>query len=241
MKKIVVSQPMYFPWLGIFEQINLADVFVHYDDVQMPGRGGSDGNFISRVQIKNPEGYLWMTVPVLRKFGALIKEIAIDETKDWKSDHLNKIQHNYARAPYIKDAAGLFLSVIGGSCQNLAELNIRSVEACCNYLGIKTEFIRSSVLGIGGKSSERLVKIVQLLGGDIYITGHGAKNYLDYNLFERNNIGVEFMNYNMPARPQLWGDFNPYVSILDLIANVGKDAMHYFKSGTSPWTEFIKK
>ena len=41
---VVISQPMFFPWIGMFEQIKAADVFLHYDDVQMPqGR-----SFISR-------------------------------------------------------------------------------------------------------------------------------------------------------------------------------------------------
>ena len=51
MKKIVISQPMLFPWIGIFEQIKLSDVYVHYDDAQLPqGR-----SFINRVQIKTKD------------------------------------------------------------------------------------------------------------------------------------------------------------------------------------------
>jgi len=240
MKKIVISQPMYFPWLGIFEQINFADVFVHYDDVKLPGRGGSSGNFINRVQIKTPTGFSWMTVPIKRS-GVFINEELIDETKNWKIDHKNTIKHNYARAPFGKDAAGLFLSVLDADYRNLAELNIRSIEACCDYMGLKTEFIRSSTLGIPGKSSERLLNIIKYLGGDKYITGHGAKNYLDFELFERNNIDVEFMDYKVLPWPQLWRDFNPYVSILDLIANTGSNAINYFKSGTVFWREFLKR
>ena len=55
MKTVVISQPMYFPWIGIFEQIRLADVFVFYDDVQFT-RG-----FINRVQYKTPQGTGWIT------------------------------------------------------------------------------------------------------------------------------------------------------------------------------------
>ena len=49
--KVVISQPMLFPWVGMLEQIMLADVFVHYADVQF-----SKGSFTNRVQIKDSTG-----------------------------------------------------------------------------------------------------------------------------------------------------------------------------------------
>ena len=51
---LVVSQPMYFPWVGLLEQIRLSDQFVHYDDVQYT-RG-----FYNRVQVKVPGAIRWM-------------------------------------------------------------------------------------------------------------------------------------------------------------------------------------
>ena len=59
-KTVVISQPMFFPWVGIFEQIRLADIFVHFDDVQLPW--GS--SFINRVQIKTKDGIKWLTIPI---------------------------------------------------------------------------------------------------------------------------------------------------------------------------------
>ena len=39
--------------------IKLADIIVHYDDVQF-----SKGSFTNRVQIKTKDGFKWMTVPL---------------------------------------------------------------------------------------------------------------------------------------------------------------------------------
>ena len=50
MTVVVISQPMLFPWVGMFEQIRLADVYVHYTDVQF-----SKGSFVNRVQIKTAD------------------------------------------------------------------------------------------------------------------------------------------------------------------------------------------
>ena len=41
----------------MFEQINFADIYVHYDDVQY-----SKGHFQDRVQIKTDKGFKWLTV-----------------------------------------------------------------------------------------------------------------------------------------------------------------------------------
>ena len=91
---------MYFPWLGIFEQIKISDVFVYYDDVQMPlGR-----SFMSRVQLKTAQGVRWLTVPIRRQAGQLINEVEIDETKPWRRDHLGLINDAFRDAPFKADA-----------------------------------------------------------------------------------------------------------------------------------------
>jgi hypothetical protein len=65
----------------------------------------------------------------------------------------------------------------------------------------------------------------------------GALNYLDHSLFEQNGIQVEYMNYLKTRYPQDFGEFNPYVSILDLIANQGKEGINVINSSTINWKE----
>jgi len=57
--RIVISQSMYFPWVGLLEQIRLAEFFVHYDDVQLTRV------FTNRVQVKTAQGSKWITVSTL--------------------------------------------------------------------------------------------------------------------------------------------------------------------------------
>ena len=80
---------------------------------------------------------------------------------------------------------------------------------------------------------------VKHLGGDTYITGHGAQHYLDHELFAREGVHVEYMNYQKREYRQLHGAFTPYVSILDLIANEGRDGLKVITSGTVYWKDFI--
>ncbi len=83
--KVVISQPMYFPWVGMFEQIRLADVYVHYGDVQF-----SKGSFTNRVQIKTAQGIKWLTVPLKDvSIGQVIDEVRINASVDWRRQHMD--------------------------------------------------------------------------------------------------------------------------------------------------------
>jgi hypothetical protein len=82
-----------------------------------------------------------------------------------------------------------------------------------------------------------VLDIVKAMNGDVYISGHGAKRYLDHQLFEENGVNVKYMDYKMTPYDQLHGDFTAYVSILDLVANVGKKGKDFVNSGAIDWKE----
>jgi WbqC-like protein family len=235
--KIVISQPMYFPWVGMFEQIRLCDIYVHYDDVQF-----SKGSFTNRVQIKTINGSKWLTVPLDGiKLGQEIREVSLNDCQNWQESHLNMLKQAYAKAPYQQEMLDLVDSVFSQPTSNISDLSINSIAAICKYFDIAQpeKFLYSSKIGLTGKSSERVLDIVKHLEGSIYITGHGAKKYLDHCLFESSNVKVEYMNYGKRIYPQLHGEFTPYVSILDLIANVGRSGKEFINSGTIDWKKAI--
>jgi hypothetical protein len=45
---LVVLQPGYLPWLGYFDLLQKADIFVHYDDVQWGVDIGFAGSNVAR-------------------------------------------------------------------------------------------------------------------------------------------------------------------------------------------------
>ena len=107
MKSVVISQPMFFPCSGMFEQIRLCDVFVHYDDVQF-----SKGGFFNRVQIKTPNGIRWLTVPLQDvKLGQNINETLIDSASNWRRKHLELLRQSYTKAPFKAEMLELVESV----------------------------------------------------------------------------------------------------------------------------------
>ena len=230
---------MYFPWVGMFEQIRLCDMYVHYDDVQF-----SKGSFTNRVQIKTRDGSKWLTVPLDGiKLGQEIREVRLKDCHKWQESHLNILKQVYAKAPYQKEMLDLVSSVFSQPATTISDLSINSISAICKYFDIAKpdNFLYSSKIGLMGKSSERVLDIVKHLDGSIYITGHGAKKYLDHFLFDSSNVNVEYMNYRKHIYPQLHGEFTPYVSTLDLIANVGKRGREFINSETINWKKMIEQ
>ncbi len=234
---MVISQSMYFPWVGLLEQIRLADVFVHYDDVQLT-RG-----FYNRVQVKTTQGIRWLTVP-LRDFhrGQRIDEAQIDDREDWRQKHRDILKQAYRKAEFCDEMLNLVDCVFSLPAHSLADVSRNSILAIAEYFNISNscQFVESTSLQIEGRSSQRLLDIVQALAGNIYITGHGAKNYLDHELFEQAGVFIQYMKYRSTPYPQQHGDFTPYVTSLDLIANCGRMGASVIKSESIDWNEFVR-
>lgn len=238
-RRIVISQSMLFPWVGLLEQVRLADVFVHYNDVQF-----SKGSFVNRVQIKTPQGVRWMTVPLRSmNLGQRIDEVGIAAPEQWRETHLDLLRRSFAAAPFADDALALAEEVYFGEHSNVGSLARSSLLALVRYFGLDegTRFVDVAELDIPGRSSERVIATVQRLEGNVYITGHGASNYLDHQGFEQSGIRVEYMNYRRLPYPQAHGPFTPYVSGLDLVANCGREGVRYIASDTQSWRDFLNE
>ncbi|HVW00204.1 MAG TPA: WbqC family protein [Planctomycetaceae bacterium] len=233
--RVVISQPMYFPWPGLFEQIRLAEVYVHLDDVRPP-RGRS---FLNRVQIKTPQGSHWLTAPLAHAGDGMIRDLQFDATQDWRRKQLETLRRNYARAPFADEMLALAAECLACETASLAEFNIHAIERVCAYFGLERRFLRSAHLSVTSEGSDRILHLVQALGGSVYITGHGALNYLDHPKFEQSGIAVEYMDYLRTPYPQLHRAFDPHVSILDLIANVGRQGIEFLHSPSRSWKQFL--
>jgi hypothetical protein len=235
-KTAVISQSMYFPWVGLFEQIRRADIFIHYDDVQY-ARG-----FYNRVQLKTANGSKWLTVPLREQHrGQHIDQVLIDDRIDWRTQHRNMLEQAYLKAPHKDEMLSLVDQVFSKEYLVLADLARESILSLANYFGLieGREFGSSSQMGVAGVSSKRLHDLCLAAGASVYVTGHGARNYLDHELFDKSRIRVEYMKYRMNPYPQLHGEFTPYVTALDLIANCGKERIDVICSETIFWKDFI--
>ena len=236
-RRVVISQPMYFPWVGILEQVRLSNVFVHYEDVQF-----TRGSFSNRVQVKTETGMRWLTVPLKNcVLGQQINEVEIDYRTDWRRSHMDILKQAYAKSEHRIEMLDLVDEVFSQKYDSLAELSKASTMGLIHYFGLEDghTFMDSPNLGVTGSSTQRVIDICVRLKASNYITGHGASNYLEHEAFEARGIDVDYIGYGLSPYKQFHGAFTPYVTALDLVANCGKDGLHYIAGKQIPWREFI--
>jgi len=226
----VILQPSYIPWRGYFHQIQRADYFVFYDDVQYDKHGWRNRN-----RIKTQQGAQWLTIPT-RTRGTVeqrrtIQDIEIDWERGWTRKHLASLRQAYQRAPFYADWEPFLTEIYARTPSHLAPFTIELTIELARRLGIAhTRFLRSSDLGIPGTRTERLVAIVQHLGCDRYLSGPSAHDYLEEPHFAAAGIALEYMRYDYPDYPQLYPPFDSKVTILDLLFMTGPDASKYIWS-----------
>ena len=226
-RRCVILQPSYIPWRGYFHQIHKADVFVFYDCVQYDEHGWRNRN-----QIKTPAGPQWLTIPVITKGTHTncvpIKDVRLVPNNPWKAKHWRALRQNYIRAPHFKRYEPLLEPFYAREDAMLGDFTCDLTIALARELGSHhTQFLRSSALPASGAKTDRLLSILMHLGVNHYVSGPSAKAYLELDKFAAAGITLEFMTYNYPEYPQLYGAFQPQVSILDLLFNVGPGAPDY--------------
>ena len=230
MKKVAIIQSNYIPWKGYFDIIASVDEFILYDDMQYTRR-----DWRNRNRIMTPNGPQWLTIPVSVK-GKFYQRI--NETKvanhDWIDDHWKAIQMNYARARFFQDYKDR-IQCVYEKCREedyLSRINYRFLKEVCDILNIKTNITWSSDYHLAEGKTERLGGLVQEAGGDFYLSGPAAKDYIDEECFRRAGIELAWMDYSgYPEYTQLSAAFEHRVTILDLIFNEGFDAPQFLKAG----------
>ncbi len=215
---ISVHQPAYLPWLGYFHKIMLSDQFIFLDTVQF-----EKNSFNNRNKIKTPKEALWLSVPVLTKNYKEKKfhEIEIAQ-EDWNKKHFKTIVLNYKNSTYFDHYIDQMEQIlIKNHYQFLADLNFDLLVFFLDVLNIKTTILKSSQHDFKGTKSELILNICKELGATGHIFGALGKNYVDENIFKSHGLKVFYQNYQHPVYKQLYGDFIPNLSIIDLLFNEG--------------------
>ncbi len=224
-KKVAILQSNYIPWKGYFDLITKADVFVIYDEVQY-----TKNDWRNRNLINTPNGLQWITIPVRQE--SLDQKIC--ESKifidNWAKKHVSTLQGNYTKALHFKAYKDQVFSLYENQSNFISEVNVSFIKGICSMLDIKTEIIDSRELNLAGDRNIRLLEACKKLGATTYISGPAAKSYLDVELFNKEDIEVDWMDYSgYQEYKQVFEPFQHGVSVLDLIFNAGAEAKNYMK------------
>ncbi len=214
-------QPNYLPWLGFFDKMKRADVFIIEDNVQFERQG-----FTNRNRILTADGVRWLTVPVEHANKSLLineVQVANKSKLNWGRKHWLTLKHNYCKAPYWNDYASFFEEAYQQEWDLLIELNMHLIKGIMSFLKIDRPLIYSSSLKARGKKTELIVAQCKEVGADTQLAGDGCQNYIDKKLFKKEGIKLTFQNFHQPIYAQSNGGFVSNLSVVDyLFCNNGK-------------------
>jgi len=219
---IGILQPGYLPWLGFFEQIYKSDIFVIYDDVQY-----DKGSWRNRNRIKTANGIQWLTVPVRYSFNdrPLVSQVAIDNSAEWRKKHATAIRQNYSKSRFFSQYWPMFEEAYDRQWDLLVDLDLFFIERLAVCLGLGDHsVVRSSSLEIAGDRIGRILALCRHFGADTFYEGAAGRNYIEDKKFAECGITVRYQNYQHPVYKQLYGDFVPYLSVIDLLFNHGDES-----------------
>lgn len=230
-KEVAIIQSNYIPWKGYFNVIDRVDEFIIYDEVQYTKR-----DWRNRNKIKTPQGLSWLSVAVevKGKYFQKITETKIAE-ESFKTKHWNTIVANYSKANYFKDYKDQ-VQELYRTCptDTISSVNLHFIKAINKILDINTPISFSEDYPRNPDYPEdpnfRLIDLCEQSGATKYLSGPAAKDYMDLDEFKKHGIDVEWMSYEYPEYTQLHGEFSHYVTVLDLIFNMGPKAKEYMKT-----------
>jgi hypothetical protein len=235
MKIVAVHQPNYLPWLGFFEKLHRSDVFVVLDDAQLPKTGSSWTNRTRLLQSGTPR---WLTIPVVRPTGLQRIDQARSDGNAWLGTHRSTIHDAYRDAPHYTQLESLLDEIYGTSnSDHLMTFNLRALETILRNLEVSSfEKIRlASTYQVDTRGTQRLVDLVQKVGGSVYLCGDGSSEYLDTNLMLQSDLGLVFQQFKERPRKHIRAqNFVAGLSILDSLLIEGPRATRsYFEASTS--------
>lgn len=223
---ITIHQPDMLPWLGLFNKINKADIWVILDHVSNNPR---DAAFWGRrVKIMmNGEGN-WLSLPLKRPetpgvIGVPINEMEFNNT-DPKIYHdaLRLVELNYKKTPFFKDIFPIVENFVLSKEMSMSRRNMSFILQMMELLEVNTQVCYSSEMNCKRSSTALLVEILQKKNGTTYLCGGGAGGYQQNELFHESGIAVSYNSFNHPKYQQMGNhEFVPGLSIVDALMNVG--------------------
>lgn len=244
--KLAVMQPYFLPYIGYFQAINEVDKYILYSNLTFIKDGWMNRN---RILIKN--GALsTISVPLLNKSSNLmISEIRIDNSQLWRDKMLKTFFLNYKGSVYFDEFFPYLTDLLKEPVDFLCDLNAHLIVHISKLVGIETEIeynnfekyvvLEEKLISIDKgdfsafpymeqtrpiKKVARVLEIAKNENAAEFINAFGGQDLYSKEEFSAYNIDLKFVKTNDFSYKQFNSDFNPNLSIVDVLMHNGKDA-----------------
>lgn len=229
-KTVVIHQPDFLPYCGFFHRFLKADLYIILDHVQFVH--GSRG-WTHRDKIKTAAGAKWVTVSVEKAPRATpINQIRIAKNTNWKEDNLQLIKENYQSTDFYEQIYPAIESLYSFQSNSLSEFNLQSIQMLMKMFDIELPCVMSSDLNATSAKSDLILDLLIESGATHYLSGIGARAYLDQSLLVNAGIEIIWQEFQHPVYPQQYGSFIPGMSSIDMLFNCGVEQSQVLLRGS---------
>lgn len=216
----VIHQPDFASYLGFFQRFLHSDLYIVLDHVQFVH--GTSRSWTHRDKIKTADGERWLTVGIRKpKLGTPINEVEMMPGTEWIDKNLALLSENYRRCAGWGEVFPILESLYSKPFDLLVDFNLHFLQGLMEMLDVAMPMVRSSALQPNGSNNDLLIDLLRKVDADRYLSGTGARNYMQPELFQAAGIEVVWQKFTHPVYPQRFGEFIPFLSTLDLLLNCG--------------------
>lgn len=212
--KLGIMQPYFFPYIGYFQLMKAVDKYIVYDNIQYTKKGWINRN---RILVNGKDAYISISLRNDSDYCNICERI-ISNSFD-KRKLLNQIVGSYRKSSYFEEVFPVIESIVLFDDDNLFGYLINSLKQICKFIGIETEFIISSTIGIDHslKSSDKVLAFCENLGATTYYNAIGGIELYDKKCFSEKNINLMFLDMDNICYKQYENNFVSNLSIVDVL------------------------
>ena len=222
MTTVTIHQVNYLPWLGFFSKAKMSDIFVMFDVADY-----SKNNFMNRNKIRISSGWAYLTIPIERRYYRTpLYKVMLPSDDMWQESHWKNILFNYNKTDYFDSYSDFFERIYKEQHKTLMELNEKIILYLFEQFEIEVDVVKTTELDIspGLKRTDLLINILKGVGADAYLSGEKGREYIEKEKFSKVGIGLTFQEYEHPVYKQRFDGFEPFMSAIDALFNLGEKA-----------------
>jgi hypothetical protein len=225
--KLAAMQPYFFPYLGQFDLLNRADIWIAYDPAQYIRHG-----WVNRNRVLHPEsGWHYIVVPLQKH----THEVVINQMKiassDWKTEIFKRLQHYHMDAPFYRPTIHFLQDVLSTEETNLSKLNVALFRATATMLGIHTPiFVFSEMeLSLSSSGPQNLaLELCRAVGATEYINPPGGVHLYSPEEFAKYGILLTIQSFSPMVYSCGRFEFIPSLSIIDVMMWNSSEEIKYY-------------
>lgn len=218
--KVAVMQPYFLPYVGYWQLIGAADVFIVYDNIKYTKKGWINRN---RYLLNGKEAVF--SLPLRKDSDFLDVKNRFLAPSFSRDELLNRFREAYRKSPGFATVMPVLEEIVGFPDDNLFAYIWHSISKVCAYLGIPTRLLVSSTLSIDHslKGAKRVQAICRCLGAETYINPIGGVSLYDRQDFAEHGIELTFLKSNEVSYSQGGHEFIPWLSVADVLMFASKE------------------